>query len=45
MQGGNELKFALAILKILGQNATISENIVMQACALCMKKKEVRHYE
>lgn len=45
MKDNSDLKFALAILKILSLNATISENTVMQASALCMKKKEVRHYE
>ena len=44
MENNSDLKFALAILKILSQNATISENTVMQASAPCMKK-EVRHYE
>lgn len=45
MENNSDLKFALAILKILSQNATINESTVMQASALCMKKEGVRHYE
>lgn len=45
MENDSDLKFALAILKILRQNAAISESTVMQASELFMKKMEVRHYE
>ena len=37
MENESDLKFALAILKILRQNAVISECTVMQASELFMK--------
>lgn len=45
MENESDLKFALAILKILRQNTVISECTIMQASELFMKRTEVRHYE